>query len=120
MTNSSVPAQAAQVALVTGASRGIGAAIALELAARGYRVVGTATTDDGAARILTEQLALGATELEDRRHLENVLAGKLFAGAHTEQGTKRPGDMKPLVWSFHRARASRPDSLPFIKCTCGW
>ena len=40
-----------QVALVTGASRGIGAAIALELAARGFRVVGTATTDEGAARI---------------------------------------------------------------------
>ncbi len=40
-----------QVALVTGASRGIGAAIALELAARGFKVIGTATTDDGAARI---------------------------------------------------------------------
>ncbi|TWO68928.1 3-oxoacyl-ACP reductase FabG [Caenimonas sedimenti] len=42
---------AAQAALVTGASRGIGAAIALELAARGFKVIGTATTDDGAARI---------------------------------------------------------------------
>jgi 3-oxoacyl-[acyl-carrier protein] reductase len=40
-----------QVALVTGASRGIGAAIALELAKQGLQVVGTATTHDGAARI---------------------------------------------------------------------
>lgn len=40
-----------QVALVTGASRGIGAAIALELAHKGLKVIGTATTDDGAAKI---------------------------------------------------------------------
>jgi len=40
-----------QVALVTGASRGIGAAIAMELAQCGLKVVGTATTDEGAARI---------------------------------------------------------------------
>jgi len=40
-----------QVALVTGASRGIGAAIAAELARRGMKVVGTATTEDGAARV---------------------------------------------------------------------
>jgi 3-oxoacyl-[acyl-carrier protein] reductase len=40
-----------QVALVTGASRGIGAAIAMELAQRGLKVIGTATTADGAARI---------------------------------------------------------------------
>ena len=40
-----------QLALVTGASRGIGAAIALELARRGMKVIGTATTDEGAAKI---------------------------------------------------------------------
>lgn len=48
-----------QVALVTGASRGIGAAIALELANRGYTVIGTATTDAGAARIGETLAALG-------------------------------------------------------------
>ncbi len=42
---------AGQVALVTGASRGIGAAIALELARAGLRVVGTATTEAGALSI---------------------------------------------------------------------
>ena len=45
-----------QVALVTGASRGIGRAIALALAGAGYRVTGTATTEAGAAGI-TEALA---------------------------------------------------------------
>ncbi len=40
-----------QVALVTGASRGIGAAIAASLAAAGATVVGTATSDSGAEKI---------------------------------------------------------------------
>ncbi|AWB68932.1 3-oxoacyl-ACP reductase [Saccharobesus litoralis] len=40
-----------QVALVTGASRGIGKEIALKLVAAGATVVGTATSDNGAAAI---------------------------------------------------------------------
>jgi 3-oxoacyl-[acyl-carrier protein] reductase len=48
---STAPAIEGQVALVTGASRGIGRAIALELAARGMKVTGTATTEAGALAI---------------------------------------------------------------------
>jgi 3-oxoacyl-[acyl-carrier protein] reductase len=40
-----------EIALVTGASRGIGRAIALALAAQGAAVAGTATTEAGAAGI---------------------------------------------------------------------
>ncbi len=47
----STPKFEGQVALVTGASRGIGAAIALELSHRGLTVIGTGTTEEGAAKI---------------------------------------------------------------------
>ena len=40
-----------QIAIVTGASRGIGAGIADALAAAGVKVAGTATTEQGAAAI---------------------------------------------------------------------
>jgi len=40
-----------RLALVTGASRGIGKAIAISLASSGLKVIGTATSSEGAARI---------------------------------------------------------------------
>ena len=47
-----------EVAVVTGASRGIGAAVACTLAEHGAMVVGTATTGDGAQRV--ERMLSGA------------------------------------------------------------
>ncbi len=56
MTETASTAPAAQIALVTGASRGIGRAIAAAMANAGFRVIGTATTSAGAVGI-SEALA---------------------------------------------------------------
>jgi len=50
-----------QLALVTGASRGIGRAIALELGKRGARVIGTATSETG-ARTIDEYLSAAGVQ----------------------------------------------------------
>jgi 3-oxoacyl-[acyl-carrier protein] reductase len=50
-----------RVALVTGATRGIGNAIANELARAGHKVIGTATSDAGAATITENLRAAGGT-----------------------------------------------------------
>ena len=66
-----------QIALVTGASRGIGQAIALELGRQGAQVIGTATSSNGAENIssaLKEKGIVGRGVVLDVTKAESVTA----------------------------------------------
>ncbi|PPC85483.1 MAG: 3-oxoacyl-ACP reductase, partial [Methylotenera sp.] len=68
-----------QIALVTGASRGIGAAIAAELGLQGATVIGTATSASGAESIQANFKQAGikgagmALDVNDAAQVESVL-----------------------------------------------
>ena len=82
-----------KIALVTGASRGIGQAIALELGRHGAIVVGTSTTPAGAEGIKQQLAAAGAKgtgmalDVNDAQQSESVIAAV----------TKQFGDIAILV-----------------------
>ena len=81
-----------QVALVTGASRGIGRAIAHELARRGFAVIGTATTEAGATAI-TQALADFPDCVGEVLDVTDGAAGE----ALVERTVKRLGGLQVLV-----------------------
>jgi len=63
-----------KIALVTGATRGIGRAIALELAKHGARVVGTATTEEGATAISASGLTGKVLNVRDEAQSDALIA----------------------------------------------
>ncbi len=79
------------VALVTGASRGIGRSIAMTLAHKGYKVIGTATTESGAAAIHEALAPLGG-----RGEVLNVTDAASLDGLF-DQIVKNDGGLHVLV-----------------------
>lgn len=76
-----------QVALVTGASRGIGQAISLMLAAEGVHVIATATSDTGADATVAAIVAQGGSAQAVRLDVTNsVEVEALFKKIVSEQG----------------------------------
>jgi 3-oxoacyl-[acyl-carrier protein] reductase len=75
-----------QIALVTGATRGIGAAIALELAKKGVKVIGTATSDEGAAKISQALAAYAGCAGKNLNVTDGAAAEALIDGIVNEYG----------------------------------
>ena len=75
----------AKVALVTGASRGIGQAIAIAIGKLGYQIVGTATTEAGAEAITAHFQANGISGLGMMMNVSNTESVDATLKAITEQ-----------------------------------
>lgn len=76
-----------QVALVTGASRGIGQAIAVQLAAEGIFVIATATSESGAVGTVATIIANGGNAIAVKLDVTNsVEVEALFKTISTDHG----------------------------------
>ena len=101
-----------QIALVTGATRGIGAAIALELAHKGVKVVGTATTE--------KLLALRAVPPAVVTLMGPVLApAGTVAVIRVEELTTEPTAETPLKATPLTPTKFAPVIVTFAACVAG-
>ena len=79
-----------KIALVTGASRGIGQAILHELAAQGFYVIGTATTESGADSITSSLKNQGFDGVGKILRVEKTQDIDLFFKQLSEEGSLMP------------------------------
>src|SRR5688572_25362925 len=93
-----------KLALVTGASRGIGRAIALELARLGAKVVGTATSDAGAAGITQSGLTGKRLDVREAAQCDALI----------EAIQKELGDVLILVNNAGITRDLAKDPVPHL------
>jgi len=102
-----------QIALVTGASRGIGRAIALELAGRGARIAVHYNSDPAAARQTIEQLPKGLAD-DTHRAFRADLADPASIPAMVDQVIATMGRIDVLInnagiYEFHRVAETSYD-----------
>jgi NAD(P)-dependent dehydrogenase (short-subunit alcohol dehydrogenase family) len=113
------------IALVTGASRGIGRAVALELARQGWRVVATARAQKALEKLDDEIKALGAEAILvplDLRDLDGIdrLGGALFERFGKLDGLAACAGVLGALTPAHQASPSLMDEVMSVNFTANW
>jgi NAD(P)-dependent dehydrogenase (short-subunit alcohol dehydrogenase family) len=114
-----------RIALVTGASRGIGRAVALELARQGWRVVATARAQKALEKLDDEIKALGgeATLVPlDLRDLDGIdrLGGALYERFGRLDGLAACAGVLGALTPAHQASPALMEEVTAVNFTANW